>query len=114
MDQLTITEIDLGDRIPSIGHASAPYLDDRGLWIELDISYEGGFSITLETKCNLIKVTQTKSEAMSDSPLHDKRLDIEQIGVIKIIKKQYYYWIKKMIAEMIYKIIKEQWIETSK
>lgn len=88
MDQLTITEIDLGDRIPSIGHASAPYLDDRGLWIELDISYEGGFSITLETKCNLIKVTQTKSEAMSDSPLHDKRLDIEQIGVIKIIKKQ--------------------------
>lgn len=82
MDQLTITEIDLGEKMPSIGHASAPYLNDRGLWIELDISYEGGFSITLETKCNLIKVTQTKSDAMSDSPLHDKRLDTQQIDEI--------------------------------
>lgn len=88
MDQLTITEIDLGDRIPSIGHASAPYLDDRGLWIELDISYEGGFSITLETKCNLIKVTQTKSEAMTDSPLHDKRLALNRLVLLKLLKRQ--------------------------
>ena len=45
-----MTGIDLGKEFPIIRRITAPYLDDRGLWIDLDIAYGGGFSMSLETK----------------------------------------------------------------
>ena len=51
-----MTDIDLGSQMPIIQRSSSPYLDDRGLWFDLDIAYSGGFQMTLETKVNLMKL----------------------------------------------------------
>jgi hypothetical protein len=56
INELTVTDIELGTEVPFINRASKPYLDDRGLWVDLDILYQGGFHMILETKCNLMKL----------------------------------------------------------
>ena len=56
IDELSVTGIELGREMPVIRRASPPYLDLRGLWIDLDIAYNGGFSMSLETKVNLMKL----------------------------------------------------------
>ncbi|KAM4583995.1 testis-expressed protein 2-like isoform 2-T4 [Odontesthes bonariensis] len=50
MNELTLTELDMGAATPRILGASAPYVDYRGLWFDLEISYSGSFLMTLETK----------------------------------------------------------------
>lgn len=50
IDELTVTSIELGADIPTIRRSASPKLDSRGMWIDLDIAYDGGFQINLETK----------------------------------------------------------------
>ncbi|XP_015231338.1 PREDICTED: testis-expressed sequence 2 protein-like isoform X2 [Cyprinodon variegatus] len=50
MNELTLTELDMGTSTPRIHQASAPYVDCRGLWFDLEVSYNGSFLMTLETK----------------------------------------------------------------
>ncbi|KAM6940181.1 testis-expressed protein 2-like [Xenentodon cancila] len=50
MNELTLTELDMGAATPTILRASTPYVDYRGLWFDLDVSYSGSFLMTLETK----------------------------------------------------------------
>lgn len=56
MNELTLTELDMGFSIPKILHASAPSVDHQGLWFDLEISYSGSFLMTLETKMNLARL----------------------------------------------------------
>ncbi|XP_071359808.1 testis-expressed protein 2-like isoform X2 [Trachinotus anak] len=56
MNELTLTELDMGVATPRILGASKPSIDYRGLWFELEISYSGSFLMTLETKMNLIRL----------------------------------------------------------
>ncbi|XP_036408182.1 testis-expressed protein 2-like isoform X1 [Megalops cyprinoides] len=56
MNELTLTELDMGVAIPKILQASKPSVDHQGLWFDLDISYNGSFLMTLETKMNLARL----------------------------------------------------------
>ncbi|KAM7418489.1 hypothetical protein PAMA_015891 [Pampus argenteus] len=56
MNELTLTELDMGSVTPRILGASKPSIDYQGLWFDLDISYSGSFLMTLETKMNLIRL----------------------------------------------------------
>ncbi|XP_061567726.1 testis-expressed protein 2-like [Cololabis saira] len=56
MNELTLTELDMGFSIPKILHASNPSVDHQGLWFDLEISYTGSFLMTLETKMNLARL----------------------------------------------------------
>ncbi|XP_060923406.1 testis-expressed protein 2-like isoform X2 [Limanda limanda] len=56
MNELTLTELDMGSATPKILWASKPSVDYRGLWFDLEISYSGSFLMTLETKMNLIRL----------------------------------------------------------
>nr|XP_033480067.1 testis-expressed protein 2-like isoform X1 [Epinephelus lanceolatus]XP_033480068.1 testis-expressed protein 2-like isoform X1 [Epinephelus lanceolatus] len=56
MNELTLTELDMGSSTPRILQASKPTIDYRGLWFDLEISYSGSFLMTLETKMNLIRL----------------------------------------------------------
>ncbi|XP_074647421.1 testis-expressed protein 2-like [Tubulanus polymorphus] len=60
IDELTITEIELGTEMPVVRRASKPYLDERGMWFDADIAYNGGFRMTLETKVNLMKFKKSQ------------------------------------------------------
>ncbi|XP_033935120.1 testis-expressed protein 2-like [Pseudochaenichthys georgianus] len=56
MNELTLTELDMGSATPRILGASKPSIDYRGLWFDLEMSYSGSFLMTLETKMNLIRL----------------------------------------------------------
>ncbi|XP_041432723.1 testis-expressed protein 2 isoform X2 [Xenopus laevis] len=56
MNELTLTELDMGVSVPKILQAFEPTIDHRGLWTDLEISYNGSFLMTLETKMNLTKL----------------------------------------------------------
>ncbi|XP_053309952.1 testis-expressed protein 2 [Spea bombifrons] len=56
MNELTLTELDMGVSVPKILRAFKPTIDHRGLWTDLEISYNGSFLMTLETKMNLTKL----------------------------------------------------------
>ncbi|XP_033826651.1 testis-expressed protein 2 [Periophthalmus magnuspinnatus] len=56
MNELTLTELDMGCSIPKILHASKPSVDHQGLWFDLEITYAGSFLMTLETKMNLARL----------------------------------------------------------
>ncbi|XP_025909687.1 testis-expressed protein 2-like [Nothoprocta perdicaria] len=56
MNELTLTELDMGTSIPSVLSASSPTVDDRGLWVDVEVTYSGALQMTLETKVNLCKL----------------------------------------------------------
>lgn len=74
IEQLLVTELSLGNlpflfgsifdlftsgsSPPIIHKASKPVLDQRGLWIDLDITYDGTIVLNLQTKLNLMKLKQ--------------------------------------------------------
>jgi hypothetical protein len=62
IEDLIVTELDLGHNVPLAHRASRPKLDERGLWVDLDVTYEGTVCLTLETKLNLMKVKQMGEE----------------------------------------------------
>ena len=71
MGPLTIVYIDVGTRIPLLKRIGQPYLSDDGLWIDSQLAYNGGFSMTIETKINLnvLKKETDKLEKKESSSL---------------------------------------------
>ncbi|XP_060748312.1 testis-expressed protein 2-like [Tachysurus vachellii] len=56
MNELTLTELDLGTCMPQVLSTSRPSVDHRGLWLELEVLYTGSLHMALETKMNLCKL----------------------------------------------------------
>ncbi|NWS78181.1 TEX2 protein, partial [Crotophaga sulcirostris] len=56
MNELTLTELDMGTSIPSVLSASNPTINDQGLWVDMEVTYSGSLQMTLETKMNLCKL----------------------------------------------------------
>ncbi|NXL65723.1 TEX2 protein, partial [Chordeiles acutipennis] len=67
MNELTLTELDMGTSIPSVLSASNPTINDRGLWVDMEVTYSGSLQMTLETKMNLSKLGK-ESAAEESSP----------------------------------------------
>ncbi|XP_020816975.1 testis-expressed protein 2 isoform X1 [Drosophila serrata] len=68
MEEVVITNIYLG-RSPLLCHRiSQPMLDERGVWMDADITYEGLAHITVTTKLNLLRIRgKSKSPMAADS-----------------------------------------------
>ncbi|MEQ2174523.1 hypothetical protein GOODEAATRI_008806 [Goodea atripinnis] len=56
MNELTLTELDMGCSMPQIVATSRPEVNHRGLWVELQLVYMGNLQMTLQTKFNLSKL----------------------------------------------------------
>ncbi|XP_068439916.1 testis-expressed protein 2 [Clinocottus analis] len=56
MNELTLTELDMGCSMPHIVTTSRPEVNNRGLWVELQLVYTGALQMTLQTKFNLSKL----------------------------------------------------------
>ncbi|NWW87884.1 TEX2 protein, partial [Rhynochetos jubatus] len=67
MNELTLTELDMGTSIPSVLCASNPTVNDQGLWVDMEVTYSGSLQMTLETKMNLCKLG--KENAAEESGL---------------------------------------------
>ncbi|NWR24377.1 TEX2 protein, partial [Emberiza fucata] len=61
MDELALTELDMGTSIPSVLSASSPTINERGLWVDMEVTYSGSLQMTLETKMNLSKLGKESS-----------------------------------------------------
>ncbi|KAL4659131.1 testis-expressed sequence 2 protein-like isoform X1 [Arapaima gigas] len=68
MNELTLTELDMGSSMPQATNTSKPYVDHRGLWLGLNVVYTGSLQMTLETKMNLCKLGKESSAEASCSP----------------------------------------------
>ncbi|XP_018787857.1 PREDICTED: uncharacterized protein LOC108968336 isoform X2 [Bactrocera latifrons] len=60
IEDVVITKINLGDTPPLIHRVSQPMLDERGTWVDADITYEGLLQLTVTTKLNLMRIKQQK------------------------------------------------------
>lgn len=82
MENITVADINLGETAPIIENIIPPMCDERGLWVEADICYEGQMNMTISTKLNLmrlkkeaqvkkIKKEMDESDSSSDDNLDD-------------------------------------------
>lgn len=46
---VSVTTLDMGERLPQILSASLPWQDENGLWVDFDIEYGGICHATVET-----------------------------------------------------------------
>lgn len=68
MRPLTITALNLGDHLPVVTQAHGPYVNDQGIWVDLDLDYKDGtFCITLETSLNFIPVGEKDTTVPHDN-----------------------------------------------
>ncbi|CAB4066362.1 unnamed protein product [Lepeophtheirus salmonis] len=49
-DEVSVTTLDLGLKLPQIINASLPWQNEFGLWVDLDLEYHGVCEATVETK----------------------------------------------------------------
>ncbi|XP_046820286.1 testis-expressed protein 2 [Vespa crabro] len=67
MESLLISDMLIGQRAPFIQDTSKPIIDERGLWIDLNVLYKGCLTMTIETKLNLMKLTRAGSMSSNSS-----------------------------------------------
>lgn len=67
MEDVSITQIYLGETPPIIHRVSQPVLDERGTWIDADLTYEGLMHMTITTKLNLLRLKRQHSRNNMDS-----------------------------------------------
>lgn len=70
MEELMVTDINLGTQLPYIRRTSEAVSDERGVWVDLDVTYNGAFYMTLTTKLNLMRLKRSQTEEMQ-SITHD-------------------------------------------
>lgn len=70
MEELVLTEIDMGSDVPKVTKMYSPYVDEWGIWLDVEILYEGSMKITMETRCDLMKL-QTNPDPTLVAPSTD-------------------------------------------
>lgn len=63
MEDVVIAQVYLGDTPPLIHRVSQPLLDERGTWIDADLTYEGLMHMTITTKLNLLRLKRQQNSA---------------------------------------------------
>lgn len=61
MESLLVSEVVIGQDPPTIHKITKPMVDERGLWLDLNITYKGYLTMTVETKLNLMKLTRAST-----------------------------------------------------
>ncbi|XP_007441748.1 testis-expressed protein 2-like, partial [Python bivittatus] len=73
MNELTLTDLEMGTSIPHILSASSPTVDNRGLWVDMEMTYHGSLKMTLETKMNLCKLGKEDLEEENRKANKDRK-----------------------------------------
>lgn len=56
---LVVCGVSLGSATPHLLATGTPHLDSRGLWVDLSVEYSGNFTLSLETKLDLMKLKRS-------------------------------------------------------
>jgi len=82
INKLAVIGIELGCAVPSVRNVSAPYLDDRGFWLDVDLDYSGGFCLSMETKCNLMRLKYASALSSSSCINEESTIKLERFVVV--------------------------------
>lgn len=63
--------VKVGHAIPQLLSVDSPQQDNRGLWCDLTVQYDGNFTMTIETKIDLMKLKRADSTVGSGSSSHE-------------------------------------------
>ncbi|XP_022243413.1 testis-expressed protein 2-like [Limulus polyphemus] len=76
IEELQLIEIDIGTSIPIIHRVSDPAMDQQGLWIDMDVTYQGCFQMTLKIQLNLHRFKKIRQVVIAPqtSPLEQEKL----------------------------------------
>lgn len=75
INTITLKDVNLGTSMPKfLSVANNPVIDERGIWIDFDLDYQGCFSMTLETKLDLMKLKETKAPERELKPMKSPTL----------------------------------------
>lgn len=75
MEDVVIKNINLGHTPPLVHRVSQPMLDERGIWLDMDVTYEGHCHITVTTKLNLLRLKRP----MRNTLYADTKLDASSV-----------------------------------
>ncbi|XP_076398061.1 testis-expressed protein 2-like [Megachile rotundata] len=89
MECLLVSEVTIGQGSPVVRNVTKPIINERGLWLDFDVTYQGSLTMTVETKLNLMKLTRAgsvpsnsnviisseKHESMARSAIFDSDLE---------------------------------------
>lgn len=67
MEDVTIAQLCLGDKPPLVHRVSQPLMDERGTWIDADLTYEGLIHATVTTKLNLLRLRKQQGSSANGS-----------------------------------------------
>ena len=67
MEDVVIKNIELGNTPPLVHRVSQPMLDERGIWLDMDVTYEGHCHITVTTKMNLLRLKRPMRSCYVDT-----------------------------------------------
>lgn len=56
---VVVCGVNMGSATPQLCAVGSPQLDSRGLWVDLNVEYSGNFTMSLETKLDLMKLKRT-------------------------------------------------------
>ncbi|XP_068219412.1 LOW QUALITY PROTEIN: testis-expressed protein 2 [Palaemon carinicauda] len=57
--EVVVCGVNMGSSIPQLKAVGTPQVDPRGLWVDLNVEYSGNFTMSLETKLDLMKLKRT-------------------------------------------------------
>lgn len=66
MEEVQIAQVNLGDTPPLIHRVSQPMLDERGTWVDADVTYEGLVHMTITTKLNLLRLKRQQNHGVDN------------------------------------------------
>ncbi|XP_042219773.1 testis-expressed protein 2-like isoform X2 [Homarus americanus] len=56
---VVVCGVNMGSATPQLCAVGSPQVDSRGLWVDLNVEYSGNFTMSLETKLDLMKLKRT-------------------------------------------------------
>lgn len=77
MEELMVTDIHLGSQLPYVRRTSEAVVDKRGVWVDMDVTYNGAFYMTLSTKLNLMRLKRSQTEEMQSLAINHDAYDDE-------------------------------------
>ena len=86
---IRLKDINLGHKIPIIHKGSLPVLDEYGIWSDLQISYKGYFTLTLETQLNVDYYVTLVSNIVKNKKAEIDASDLSKMTKMSDIKDQH-------------------------
>ncbi|GBM35670.1 Testis-expressed protein 2 [Araneus ventricosus] len=67
VETLEVTDVFMGTCIPQLHSVSNVVVDEFGIWLDFDFTYNGSFQMTLQTKLKMPKKHQMQSDEQTDN-----------------------------------------------